>query len=222
MLMRLKRQTAVAVTCAVVLIFSILTIRRNHDWLNEQNLYQRTLQYQPEAATIWTSLGEVYLRQNENALAEKHFMSALQYVDDPRFVRSSYESYRAYHGLGLAFARQANTTQAVPYLEKALEIYAQGDAAYTTLGGVLVSQGQDYPRAMALLEKAIQLNPVNDLARDYMGVAVMNQGQVDRAIQYFQEALNINPDLESAKQHLDIALRVKQSRGGSAVNLQQK
>jgi Tfp pilus assembly protein PilF len=68
----------------------------------------------------------------------------------------------------------------------------------------------DYARATALLETAMKLNPLNDLARDYMGVALMNQGQTDRASQYFREALVINPGLESAKQHLEVALRVSE------------
>jgi protein O-mannosyl-transferase len=205
----LNRTRAVLTTCILVAVFSVLTIQRNRDWHTEEKLFQRTLQFQPEATTIWTSLGEVYLRQGDNARAKSHFESALQHVNDRRFIQEfAYENYRIYHGLGLAAARQSNAPEAVAHLKKALEIYPQGDAAYTTLGGVFVSQGWDHAEAMALLEKAIKLNPTNDLARDYMGVAVMNQGQVDRAIQYFREALEINPNLESAKQHLDIALRV--------------
>jgi tetratricopeptide (TPR) repeat protein len=207
-LAQLKRTHALLATCAVLCIFSVITVHRNRDWRNEERLYQRTLQFQPEAVNIWTSLGEVYLREGENARAQKHFESALQHADDPRFIQDSYESYRIYHGLGLAAARQSRPVDAVTHLKKALEIYPQGDAAYTTLGGVFVSQGWDYPGAMSLLEKAMKLNPTNDLARDYMGVAVMNQGQVERAIQYFREALEINPDLESAKQHLELALQV--------------
>ena len=96
--------------------------------------------------------------------------------------------------------------EASAYLQKALEIYPQGDGAYTQLGGVLLTWGSDYKGAMSLLEKAIQLSAVNELARDYMGVALLNQGQYEQAIQYFREALQINPGLESARQHLEIAL----------------
>jgi Tfp pilus assembly protein PilF len=206
----LKRSHAILLTCAVTTIFSVVTIYRNRDWHDEEKLFERTLQFQPEAANIWTSLGEVYLRQGDNARAQKYLESALKHVDDPRFVRSSYEEYRAYHGLGLAAARQSRPVEAVTFLQKALKIYPQGDAAYTTLGGVFVNQGWDYAGALTLLDKAVKLNPVNDLARDYMGVALMNHGEVDRAIQYFHEALQINPDLESAKQHLDLALRVNE------------
>jgi Tfp pilus assembly protein PilF len=205
----LKRTHALLAACGIIGVFSFLTIQRNRDWHNEESLYQRTLQFQPEAVHIWTSLGEVYLQQGQDARAETHFKSAMQYLDDPRFIYDSYESYRIYHGLGLAAARQAKPAEAVAYLKKALEIYPQGDAAYTTLGGVFVSQGWDYSGAVALLDKAIKLNPVNDLAKDYMGVVLMNQGQVEPAIQYFREALQINPDLESAKQHLEVAMRVQ-------------
>jgi tetratricopeptide (TPR) repeat protein len=99
--------------------------------------------------------------------------------------------------------------EAVAYLQKALEVYPEGDGAYAQLGGVLITWGQNYKDAMALLDKAIQLSAVNEFARDYMGVALLNQGQYDQAIKYFQEALRINPDLQSAKQHLELALHAK-------------
>jgi tetratricopeptide (TPR) repeat protein len=41
-----------------------------------------------------------------------------------------------------------------------------------------------------------------------MGVALVNQGHVEKAITYFRQALEINPDLESAKQHLQFALQI--------------
>jgi tetratricopeptide (TPR) repeat protein len=211
-LSKLNRNSAIVAACALAAIFSFLTIQRNRDWHDEQSLYARTLQFQPEATTIWTSLGEAYLQEGKDPQAEECFRSALKHVDDARFVQSSsYESYRIYHGLGLAAARQAKPTEAVADLRKAMEIYPQGDAAYTTLGGVFVSQRWNNSDAVALLEKAIQLNPVNDLARDYLGVALMNAGQPDRAIQSFRDALQINPQLASAKQHLDIALRLRRN-----------
>lgn len=206
-LAKLNRTHALIVTGLVVSVFGLMTIQRNRDWQNEEKLYARTLQFQPEAVNIWTSLGEVYLREGNSAGAEAQFQTALERLKDERFIQTPYESYRIYHGLGLAAARESKPASAVPYLQKAIDLYPLGDAAYTTLGGVLVNTGQDYGRAMALLEKAIQLNPTNDLARDYMGVALINQGHIDKAITYFRQALEINPDLESAKQHLQFALQ---------------
>jgi tetratricopeptide (TPR) repeat protein len=199
---------AVVVTSVVAGVFLVMTVQRNRDWLNEESLYARTLQYEPEAVNISTSMGEVLLRKGDGAGAQKYFELSLQHVDDPRFIQSSYESYRIYHGLGLAAARLGKADEAVRHLRKAIEIYPQGDGAYTTLGGVYVSQNWDHSEAMQLLEKAINLNPVNDLARDYIGVALVNKGQIEPAIRYFREALEINPGLASAKEHLDVALRL--------------
>jgi protein O-mannosyl-transferase len=209
LLAKLNRTHALIVTGVIVGVFGLMTIQRNRDWLNEEKLYARTLQFQPEAVNIWTSLGEVYLREGNNTRAEAQFQTAMERLSDKRFSQTEYESYRIYHGLGLAAARASKPAIAVPYLEKAIDIYPLGDAAYTTLGGVLVNTGQDYARAIGLLEKAIQLNPTNDLARDYMGVALVNQGQLEKAIPYFRQALEINPDLESAKQHLQFALQAE-------------
>ena len=142
-------------------------------------------------------------------ISTEYFQNALKRTEDARFAQSPYESYRIYLGLGTAAARQSMPAEAVAYLQKALEVYPEGDGAYAQLGGVLITWGQNYKDAMALLDKAIQLSAVNEFARDYMGVAFLNQGQYDQAIKYFQEALQINPDLQSAKQHLELALHAK-------------
>jgi len=208
-LARLNSARAAIITCSLAGLFSLLTVQRNRDWRNEDSLYKRTLQFQPEAANIWTSLAEIYLRREDNAQAQQDFKLALQHVEDPRFAQNPYESYRIYLGLGTAAARQSMPVEASAYLQKALEFYPQGDGAYAQLGGVLLTWGSDYKGAMSLLEKAIQLSAVNELARDYMGVALLNQGQYEQAIKYFQEALQINPDLASAKEHLRLALQAK-------------
>src|SRR5262249_15561796 len=54
LLARCSRTRAIAVACSVTLVFSILTIQRNRDWHDEEALYRRTLQFQPEAVNIWT------------------------------------------------------------------------------------------------------------------------------------------------------------------------
>jgi len=209
LLARWSRTRAIVVACSITFVFSLLTIQRNRDWHDEEALFQRTLQFQPEAVNIWTSVAEIYLRREDNTRALEYFQNALKRTSDTRFLQSSYESYRIYLGLGTVAARQAKPAEAVEYLQKAMEIYPQGDGAYTQLGGVLITWGQRYGDAMVLLEKAIQLSAVNEFARDYMGVALVNQGKYEQAIKYFREALEINPDLESAKQHLQVALQAK-------------
>jgi Flp pilus assembly protein TadD len=205
-LARLNTKHAIIITCVLAGVFSVLTIQRNSEWSNEERLFGHTLEVQPETATFRTSLGEIYLRRGDDERAQEYFRRSLEDLADKRFLSDPYETYRVYLGLGIAKARQSKTDEAMGDLKKALDIYPQGDGAYATLGGILVSR-KDYPGATVLLEKAIQLSAVNELARDYMGVALVNQGQYEQAVKYFREALQINPDLESAKQHLQVALQ---------------
>jgi Tfp pilus assembly protein PilF len=206
-LVQLERKRAILAACCITMVFATLTVLRNQDWRTEETLYARTLELQPEAVNIWTSLGEIYLKQNKNAQAREYFEKALQHTTDSRFVQVDYEKYRIYLQLGTVAAREKKPTDAKAYLKRALEIYDAGDGAYTQLGGVLINEDHDYDNAVVLLEKAIRLSATNELARDYMGVALFNKGQHEQAVKYFREALQINPDYLEAKQHLEVALK---------------
>ena len=52
LLARLNSARAAIITCSLAGLFSLLTVQRNRDWRNEESLYKRTLQFQPEAANI--------------------------------------------------------------------------------------------------------------------------------------------------------------------------
>ena len=136
----------------------------------------------------------------------------MQYIQNRQFSENAYEVYRVYLGLGTVAARQARASDATNYLQKALEYNPRGDGAYAQLGGVLLMWGHNSGEAIALLQKAIRLSAVNELARDYLGVALVNQGHYEEGIKYFREALQLNPELKSAKQHLELALQGENQR----------
>jgi tetratricopeptide (TPR) repeat protein len=65
-------------------------------------------------------------------------------------------------------------------------------------------------QAMELFKKAIDLGPVNEVARDYMGIALFNMKRNEEAARYFKEALSINPMYKDAQVHLDMATQAAQ------------
>src|SRR6185503_18733010 len=103
-------------------------------------------------------------------------------------------------------ARRSDAAEAKVHLRKALEISSTGENAYTILAGVLTNLDKDFEGAIPLLERAIELNPVDDQARDSLGVALYNLRRYDEAIEKFREALQINPQSQLAQQHLERAL----------------
>jgi protein O-mannosyl-transferase len=199
-----KRSSAIAFGC--VLLFSIQSINRNRIWRNDETLYRETLDRQPEVVNFWSSLGETYLSQNDDARALESFQASLEHSTDSRYLQIPFEKYRAHLGLGTVASRAGMFDQAEQHFRTALEFNASGDAAYAYLGAVLIDK--DLQGAMGYLEKAMALSAINEVARDYMGVALTRQQKYDEAIQYFQEALNINPAFVEARQHLELTRKM--------------
>ena len=65
----------------------------------------------------------------------------------------------------------------------------------------------DYASAIEYFKKAIDLGPLNEVARDYMGIALFNMKRYQEAVRYFREALEINPTYKDAETHLAMATR---------------
>ena len=190
---------------ACVIAFGALTIWRNHDWNNDEKLYLSTLRYQPEVAAFRTSLADIYLKQNDDTLARAYLESALQFSGDKRFVQIPFELYRTQIGLAAVFIRAGKYEEGRSHLHKALEINPQGDWAYLYLGAIAMEGPQDYAEAVRQFKRAIELGPLNEVARDYLGAALFNQGDIGQAREQFQESLRINPSYRDAQIHLEMA-----------------
>ena len=78
-------------------------------------------------------------------------------------------------------------------------------AAYNALGYSFADRNIKLNEAIQLIEKALELSPNDHYMLDSLGWAHFKKGNLDKAIQYLQEAYNINPDPEIAA-HLGEAL----------------
>jgi len=103
--------------------------------------------------------------------------------------------------------REGKYAEAKGYLDQALEIYPQGDWAQLYIGAIYMQGENNLPEAIRRFELAMKLDPMNEVAKDYMGVALFNQGRVAEAGRFFSEALRINPGYSDAHAHLDMVNR---------------
>jgi tetratricopeptide (TPR) repeat protein len=156
-------------------------------------------------AHIRNNMADIYLKRGDNVQARQYLETALQSLDNPVYMQAAEEKYRAYVGLGAVAARVQQYPEAKEYLVKALEIKPRGDWAYLYLGGVIMEGDGDYPAAIQNFQKAIDLGPTNEVARDYMGIALFNLKRYPEAVRYFNEALAINPTYKDAESHLAMA-----------------
>jgi tetratricopeptide (TPR) repeat protein len=192
---------------ALVVLFSAATIVRNPDWKNDEFFYASNAKVYPQNAYAWLGLGGVSLNKGNYAAGEHAFKMAEQHIADDRFIILPNSEYRLHLGLGTLAAHRNAPDEAKVHLRRALEIDPDGDDAYTILAAVLMNIDRNPEAAIPLLQKAMDLDPVNDQARDSMGVALYSLRRVDEAIPYFSQALQINPENELARQHLQTAMR---------------
>jgi tetratricopeptide (TPR) repeat protein len=209
---RLGRKAAIVSAVSLIAVFSAVTVARNLDWRNDETLYTRTLEIYPDNVYTCLSLSAVYLDEKRYSEAEKCLEIAKAHIDDPQFSHPRTEAYRLNVELGTLAARQGKASEAEGYLSRAIEINPAASDAYSILAGVRMNLERKFEESIPLLEKAIELGPSDDQARDSMGVALYNLKEYDKAVEYFRQAIQINPNSKLAQSHLETALKRLQSK----------
>jgi hypothetical protein len=94
--------------------------------------------------------------------------------------------------------------QAEKHLRKSLAIAPNCSDSHTALARSLATL-DDLAGAITQLEAAIDCNPDNFKAHDYLGMAYKMKGRLDDAIEQFHHAININPRFINAQGNLAVA-----------------
>ena len=83
-------------------------------------------------------------------------------------------------------------------LRKAIAAKPDFAAAYNALGYSFADRNIKLNEAITLIEKALSISPDDHYMLDSLGWAHYRKGNLDKAINYLQQAYNINPDPEIA------------------------
>lgn len=192
---------------AVVAMFAVRSMDRNQDWRDGETIFSRTLESEPNIARIQLDLAKILLNRGDDNGARLRMEVALASMDSGKYSQLPDDYYRVHIGLGAILARSRNYPQAREHLEAAKQADPKGEWPYLYLGGIAMEADSDIPKAVDLLQTAVRLGPINELARDYLGIAYFNQGRVQEAKAEFEEALKINPTHADARAHLEMAAK---------------
>lgn len=83
-------------------------------------------------------------------------------------------------------------------LRKAIEVKPDFAAAYNALGYSFADRNIKLDEAVKLIEKALTISPNDHYMLDSLGWAHYRKGNLDKAIDYLQQAYKVNPDPEIA------------------------
>lgn len=111
-------------------------------------------------------------------------------------------SWMAYNNLGKLYLDEGRPAEAIPFLEKSLQLYPQEMTTHSNLGAALARLGR-YDEAMAVYQKAIEIDPDDPMAYNNLGAAYARQNLYEKALPCYRKALEIDPSL--AATHVNLA-----------------
>jgi tetratricopeptide (TPR) repeat protein len=138
-------------------------------------------------------LGYIYAVTERYRLAEYEFN---------RLLEEGFESPKEYAALGYVLYAQNRVTEAIKYLERAVEIDSENANARNSLGYVLAEQGIRPRDALEHCRKAASMRPDNPLYLDSLGWALYANGSVEQAQKVLNRAQELAPDNEGIAEHL--------------------
>jgi len=181
-------------------VLALLTEYQIRAWKDEETLWFRSIQVDPETAYIaHYNLGIIYERQERLDIALAHYKKALD-------INSMFP--RGWNNLGNIYGKMNHPELAIEQYKVAIRIAPEFYMPYVNLGHVYLQQGIP-DRAIPELNKAIEVNPENAEAYFNLGVAYTLLQKFDEAIREFKNALARQEDYAEAYYNLGLVYSYK-------------
>jgi protein O-mannosyl-transferase len=105
-------------------------------------------------------------------------------------------------GVGTALCSRGNWTQAIPYLQKAVQLGPNRTDTHNSLGIACLETG-DLKNAEIAFATALKIDPRFIMAYNNLGVVYLRTNRINEAVAIYQRALQINPNYEKARKQLE-------------------
>jgi tetratricopeptide (TPR) repeat protein len=181
-------------------------------------LFDKAASLQPQSAAALSGLGRVALAKRDYARAVTFLERALSLA--PHASRLQYPLAMAYRGKGDSGQAEAHVRrrgdvdvpQNDPLLAE-LSNLLQSASSYEVRGTEALDKRQ-LPEAVTNLRKASELAPNNPFTRLNLGTALYLQGDARGALEQFESAVKLKPDLSKA--HYAIGIIMQANRRSAA------
>ncbi|HEY9725073.1 MAG TPA: GNAT family N-acetyltransferase [Chroococcales cyanobacterium] len=181
-------------------------MQRKGEYQTAEYLLKSLVQVQPNNIKAWFSLGVLHQIQDQLSEAQKAYQQALTLQP-----QSSTISLAIYHNLGYSLQKQGKWTEAIAYYQKARELQPDSIEAEVGLANALHAQGKLSPEEQARYA-AINLD---------LGNKRRQADDLQVAIEYYQQAIAMQPDWAEAHYNLGLTLK-KQGKWTEAIACYQK
>ncbi|UCH93086.1 MAG: tetratricopeptide repeat protein, partial [Candidatus Aminicenantes bacterium] len=165
----------------------------------------------PEFFPAWFKQGEYMLRIGETAKGEEFIDKAFNHLVN--IVREEEELRQMLSPRIENLEKLLRYDLAVKYLEKAIRLFPDTATYYDDLAFyILQLPDRDNSEALRRQEEALEIDPGNDYFVNNLGWVHLMNGNYQQAQEYFQKAMEFNPDNPSAWENLEAAEYMDQHR----------
>jgi len=155
--------------------------------------FEGCLALDPRNLKAQSNLGLSYAGLNKVAEAQAAFLEAIEWQ-----AEVSGKDPEAYIGLGDLLVQQNRAAEAVPYLQKAVQIAPQESRAREKLGSAYLNLNQ-LSAAQEQVESAVRLDPRSPSLHYLLGSIYRKQGQQEKAKAEFERFQNLKAASETAR-----------------------
>jgi Tfp pilus assembly protein PilF len=177
---RLARSSALAASCVIAIILTVLTVRQTQIWKDTLTLWEYNLKNMSETNP------EAYFLRAGALLANKQVDNALN--DYSKAISLAPTYYMAYIERGAAFIEKGLFDQAIEDENKGIAQYPGHAKAYAIRGAAYFGKG-DLDQAFKDFNKALAINPHLVKALIGRGDVYRSRGTAEKAIADYSQAL---------------------------------
>jgi len=143
-----------------------------------------------ELAAASRGIGEAYMQQGDYTTALRELLKAEQLDPKDHFVHND---------LGLAYMAKKKMPEAISHFKKAIELKPSYTPARNNLGGAYLAV-EEWDAAIATLREITKeaLYATPQLPLSNLGFAYFNKRDYNTALNYYREALKLQPDMVNA------------------------
>jgi protein O-mannosyl-transferase len=239
------RAVALIVTVAVVASFTVLTVRRNTDWYNNETLFSQMIEDAPNATLLYVVLGNIYRMNRKYDKAEQVLNKALEYIaprdrEEPTWIyndlagiyaeqhrfdealqlmkfasRTRMHNSAVLYNYGEIYRAMGDCRSAVEYYQRSLVIHRDNRPAFVKMG-LCYQQQQQWELSNKSYLAGLELTPHNANLLNQVGYNYLRMGNLPKAEYHLEQALEERPG--SAKATVSMALlRYQQGKSDEAV-----
>lgn len=149
------------------------------------------------ARQVKTEIGDMYRRREEFSKAIPYYTDVINSIEKP-----ATNDWVIFYARGICYERDNQWQKAETDLEAALKLSPQQPEVLNYLAYTWADHGKNLPKALAMLQKALDGAPDDPYITDSVGWALHKNGQSDEAVPFLETAVQGLPEDPVINDHL--------------------